>query len=256
MSDYFGALAARLREHGVDGERSRALLDDLSAHAAESGADPEEEFGPVEEFAAALTRASGEGDADGTGAGPEDEALVWTADAFEAPARLNEMGAQGWEVERVDRLGRFVSRRPAERPQTWEYRQEVGSGRADRELLEERLAPGGWEPCGRWSVLSYFKRPGSVAAGPGAELDSPPAVGGRRHFFGRKGVLVIGASLVVALVAGGWSVLNLVSGVADTEGAGDLAGFAAGAAVGAITVLLALWGAVRLVAARRERSGG
>jgi len=256
MSDYFGDLATRLREQGVDSRRSRALLDDLAAHTAESGADPEEEFGTAEEFAAALTRLPGEGEAPGADPAPEEESLVWTADAFEGPARLAEMGAQGWEVERVDRLGRFVSRRSADRPQTWEYRQEISAGRADRELLAERLAPGGWEPCGRWSVLAYFKRPGSVTAGPAAELDAPPEPGRRRYFFGWKGVLAIGVSLVIALVAGGWSILNLVSGAVDADGAADLAGYLSGAVVGALVVLLPIWGAVRLMAARRDRSGG
>ncbi|MFD3687306.1 DUF2812 domain-containing protein [Nocardiopsis sp. NPDC058631] len=256
MSDYFSDLAAELRERGVDGERSRALLDDLAAHTAESGAAPEDEFGTAGEFATALTCLPGEDEAPGAGPVQEEESLVWTADAFEGPARLDEMGAQGWEVERVDRLGRFVSRRSVDRPQTWEYRQEVSAGRADHALLAERLAPGGWEPCGRWSVLVYFKRPGSATAGPAAELDAPPEPGRRRYFFGWKGVLAIGASLVVALVAGGWSILNLVSGVVDTDGPADLAGFLVGAVMGALLVLLPIWGAVRLAASRRNRSGG
>ena len=69
-------------------------------------------------------------------------------------------------------------------------------------------------------------------------------------------MLVIGVSLVIALVAGGWSILNLVSGVVDADGAADLAGYLSGAVVGALVVLLPIWGAVRLMAARRDRSGG
>jgi len=253
MSDYFDRLAVRLRERGVDGERSRALLDDLAAHTAESGADPLEEFGPVEEFAASLTPSPGE---EGAPASPEPDAqtLVWTADAFEGPARLNAMGAQGWEVERVDRLGRFVSRRSPERPQTWEYRQEVSTGRADRDRLAERLAPGGWELCGRWSILAYFKRPGSVTAGPAAELESPPEPGRRRYFFGWKGALFVGVSLLVALVAGVSGVRGLTTAAAETGGAADLAWTLLGAVVGALLVLLPLWGVVRLMTARRDRS--
>ncbi|NYH51678.1 hypothetical protein HNR06_001267 [Nocardiopsis arvandica] len=246
MSDYFSALAARLRERGVDGERSRALLDDLAAHTAESGADPVEEFGPVEEFAEALAPSSEE-----AAEAPEDDVLVWSADAFEGPARLNEMGAQGWEVERVDRLGRFVSRRASERPQTWEYRQEPSHGRGDRERLAERLAPEGWEPCGHWSVLAYFKRPGSVTAGPGAGIDSPPGPGRRRYFLGARGALAIGVSLVVAVAAGLWSFPRLLEG---SGGAAGWAGSAVGAVAGALVVTGVFRGAARLAAARRDRA--
>ncbi|PDP88323.1 DUF2812 domain-containing protein [Glycomyces fuscus] len=249
MSDYLTRLAQRLGERGVDADRSRALLEDLAAHTAESGADPEEEFGPVEEFADALAPLPGGREE----AAVEPDVLVWSADAFEGPARLTEMGAQGWEVERVDRLGRFVSRRAPERPQTWEYRQELSPGRGDRERLAERLAPEGWEPCGHWSVLAYFKRPGSATAGPAAELAAPPAPGRRRYFLGWRGALALGACLLVAVVAGTWSVLRTADGAAGAEGAADWAGFAAGAVLGALLAIGLLRGAVRLVSARRDR---
>ncbi|WP_017570992.1 DUF2812 domain-containing protein [Nocardiopsis halotolerans] len=247
MSDYLDGLAARLAERGVDAERSRALLDDLAAHTAESGAAPEEEFGPIEEFAAALVPEEETRE-------PEPDVLLWSADAFEGPARLNEMGAQGWEVERVDRLGRFVSRRAPEHPQTWEYRQELSPGRGDRERLAERLAPGGWEPCGHWSVLAYFKRPGSVTAGPAAELSAPPAPGRRRYFLGARGAVAIGVCLVVAVVAGTWSVLRMVDGAGEAEGPAEWAGTAVGFVFGALLVLGLSWGAARLAAARRDRN--
>ncbi|MFD6953120.1 hypothetical protein A6A08_11385 [Nocardiopsis sp. TSRI0078] len=249
MNDYFTALAARLRERGVDGGRSRALLEELAEHTAASGSDPVEEFGPVEEFAAALTPSAEEESADGG-----EDVLVWSADAFEGPARLNEMGGQGWEVERVDRLGRFVSRRASERPQTWEYRQEFSHGRGDRERLAERLAPEGWEPCGHWSVLAYFKRPGSVTSGPAAELDSPPVPGRRRYFLGARGALAIGASLLVAVGALGWSLLRLAEAPAKTGSAADWAGYVTGAVTGALVVLGLAWGAARLAAVRRDRA--
>ncbi|MFC9088411.1 DUF2812 domain-containing protein [Nocardiopsis dassonvillei] len=248
MSDYLTRLAELLGERGVDTDRSRVLLEDLAAHTAESGADPEEEFGPAEEFAEALAPPTGGRDE----AAAEPDVLVWSADAFEGPARLAAMGAQGWEVERVDRLGRFVSRRAPERPQTWEYRQELSPGPGDRGRLAERLAPDGWEPCGHWSALAYFKRPGSATAGPAAELASPPAPGRRRYFLGWRGALTIGACLLIAAVAGTWSVLRLVDG---SEGVADWAGFAVGAVLGALLVIGLLRGAVRLAAARRDPGG-
>lgn len=243
--NYFDELAQRLAARGVDPDRSRALLEELSAYAADGGVDPEEEFGPVGEFAESLAPQE-EGGAEG-------EEMLWTADAFEAPARLNGFGAQGWEVERVDRLGRFVGRRDRENPQTWEYRQEMCSGRADRERLAARLAPDGWEPCGHWSVLAYFKRPGAVTAGPGAELEDPPAPGPRRAFFGAWGVLTLVVSLSVMVVAGGSVVYRAADGQLSPEGPEELAGMAVGALVGAGLVLGALWAGGRLLRAVRDR---
>lgn len=231
---YFEELAERLAERGVGPERSRALLAELSAHAADAGVDPAEEFGPVEAFADSLAPRQEEA--------VDDEELLWTADAFEAPARLNAFGAQGWEVERVDRLGRFVGRRDGESPQTWEYRQEMCSDRADRERLAARLAPDGWEPCGHWSVLAYFKRPGAVTAGPGADLDDPPAPGPRRNFFGVPGIAVITVSLLVAAVALGSIVYRAASGRLAAEGPEELAGMV----VGALVALGLVWAVARV----------
>ncbi|CAL9544931.1 hypothetical protein SUDANB121_04334 [Nocardiopsis dassonvillei] len=244
--NYFDELAGRLAALGVDPEHSRALLEELSAHTADGGTDPEDEFGPVDEFADSLVpREEG---------GVDDEELLWTADAFEAPARLNGFGAQGWEVERVDRLGRFVGRRDREDPQTWEYRQEFCAGGADRERLAARLAPDGWEPCGHWSVLAYFKRPRAVTAGPEAELDDLPAPGSRRAFFGVRGVLVIAVSLVVAAVSLGSLVYRAADGSPATGGPEESAGFLVGALVGAALVVGAMWVGARVVRLVRDRN--
>ncbi|MEU0488343.1 DUF2812 domain-containing protein [Nocardiopsis sp. NPDC006139] len=241
---YFDELAERLAARGVDAERSRVLLEELSAYAADAGVDPEEEFGPVDGFADSLAPRE-------EGGRPEE--LAWTADAFETPARLNGFGAQGWEVERIDRLGRFVGRRDRENPQTWEYRQEVCTGRADRERLAARLAPDGWEPCGHWSVLAYFKRPGAATAGPGAELEDPPAPGPRRAFFGARGIALIAASLAVVAVSV-WSIVQRAAdGRLTAEGPEELAGLAAGALVGAALVLGAVWAVLRIARSVRDR---
>lgn len=178
MSRYFDELTVRLRAAGVPAERVADTVRDLRAYLEDSGTDPEEEFGPAAAFAERL--ASGGEPADG---GPASgERWVWTADIFVDQRRLNEFGEQGWEVESVDRLGRFVSTRNAERPQRWEYRREVVAP-AERDALTERLAPDGWEPCGTWFFYAYYKRPKAALVGPEAELGAPPPQPGRRIFF-------------------------------------------------------------------------
>ncbi|MGI5325931.1 hypothetical protein [Actinomadura nitritigenes] len=54
MAPYFDDLAERLRARGVPAGEVSETVDDLAAYVAESGKAPEEEFGPVEEFAARL----------------------------------------------------------------------------------------------------------------------------------------------------------------------------------------------------------
>ena len=247
MNNYFDELAARLAARDVAPDRSRALLEELSAYTADSGLDPEEEFGPVGEFAASLAPSEEDGDEGGG------EEMLWTADAFEAPARLNAFGAQGWDMERVDRLGRFVGHRDRENPQTWEYRQEMCANRADRERLAARLAPEGWEMCGHWSVLAYFKRPGAATVGPKAQLEELPEPGPRRAFYGVRGVLVIAASLLVLVVVGGATVHRAINGQTSFADPGELAGFVVGLLVGAGLALGAFWGAARLIRTVRDR---
>ena len=51
---YFDELAAVLVEAGMPADRIGATLDDLAGYLAESGGDPEEEFGPAAELAREL----------------------------------------------------------------------------------------------------------------------------------------------------------------------------------------------------------
>ncbi|MFI0409990.1 HAAS signaling domain-containing protein [Actinomadura sp. 3N508] len=51
---YFDELAGRLRDSGVPEDEVTETVDDLAAYVAESGADPGDEFGTPEEFAARL----------------------------------------------------------------------------------------------------------------------------------------------------------------------------------------------------------
>lgn len=101
---------------------------------------------------------------------------------------------------------------------------------------------------------AYFKRPGAVTAGPGAELDDPPAPGPRRAFFGVKGVLVIAVSLTVAAVALGSLVSRAADGGLTAGGPQEPAGFAVGALVGAGLVLGLMWAGLRVARMVRDRN--
>lgn len=242
MSGYFDVLAERLRAAGVPADRVEATVADLRAYLADSGTAPEEEFGPAAEFAGRLA-AGGEAAAAGPGGG---ERWVWTADVFVDRRRLNEFGEQGWEVEEIDHLGRFVCRRAPERPQRWEYRREVVTV-GERGRLAERLAPDGWEPCGTWFCYAYFKRPVAALVGPAAELDAPPPRPAGSVFFSRRFYLLLGGYLL-ALVPLGLAVRRLLAAPSAGDGLETVAGMVTG-----MVTTLALVAAVAFVAARRRR---
>ncbi|MFF5247740.1 hypothetical protein ACFY3V_25935 [Streptosporangium sp. NPDC000095] len=236
---YFDDLAVLLAEAGMPADRVGAMVAELAGYLAESGGDPEEEFGLAAELAGELT---------GTSAPPAEPAVdartwSWTADLFHDVTMLNEYGAQGWEVDRVDARGLFVCARDPEHPQQWEYRRELVAGGRRRSVLD-RLAPDGWEPCGTWVGLGYFKRPRAASLGPAAELTAPPGAPDRGIFLSPRfyafvaGLLVVLALAVAALLRFG-------------ELDGDLStvlGLLTGAAVGALVPMTLLW-----IAQRRGR---
>lgn len=228
---YLLDLADRLRELGLPADRIEATVVDLGAHLDESdGAGPEAEFGPVAEFARELAPA-------GVRRPDAPEAHVetwrWTADTYVDEELLNRFGDEGWEVERVDALGRFVSHRDLDRPQRWEYRRELVT--RGREGLDERLAPDGWEACGNWIVYAWFKRPRAASLGPGAEISAPPEVPERWRFFSRRFYALVAVAAVVIALAG------VAVALAD-GGAGSGFGFATGILAGALVPFAALWG--------------
>ncbi|RSN48371.1 hypothetical protein [Actinomadura sp. WAC 06369] len=224
---YFADLADRLRAAGVPDDEAAATVDDLAAHVAESGTDPEDEFGPAAEFAAVLHPS-----APAAEPGPSDDTWRWTADAFQDRRLLNRFGDEGWEVERIDNAGRFISRRDPERPQRWEYRREtVLPGR--RAALAARLAPDGWEPCGTWVYFEYFKRPKAASLGPGAELPAAPETPARHLFWSRRFyAFLAGYVLLGAGAAAAWFLLG------DPGGDGFTGGFTRGALIGAALAAL------------------
>ncbi|MFJ2772922.1 hypothetical protein [Streptomyces sp. NPDC087300] len=227
---YLIDLAERLRAHGLPADRVEATVADLTAHLEESGADDAEaEFGPADEFAAQLVPATGERAP--VAQGERVETWRWMADIYVDEELLNRFGDEGWEVERVDALGRFVSHRDLAEPQRWEYRRELVTG--GREGLDERLAPDGWEACGAWVVYAWFKRPRAASLGPAAEVASPPPVPGRSRFFSRKFYVLL-AVLAAAVAVSGISVA-----VGDGEETG--AGFVVGLLCGAGAVAAVLW---------------
>lgn len=181
---YFEELARALRTAGVPADRADATVGDLTGYLAETGATAVEEFGPVEEFAARLTgRGPGAGTGDVPGEG--EEVWKWTTDIYADRRLLNEYGAQGWEVERVDRLGMFVSRRVPGAAMRWEYRREMTNNKRERTDIGWELAPDGWEPCGEWMFMTYFKRPLAASSGPAAALTAPPRQPEKRIFLTR-----------------------------------------------------------------------
>jgi hypothetical protein len=182
---YFEELARALRAAGVPADRAEATVGDLIGYLAETGATALEEFGPVEEFAARLT-GGGPGVGAGEGPGEGEEVWKWTTDIYADRRLLNEYGAQGWEVERVDRLGMFVSRRVPGAAMRWEYRREMTNNKRERADIGWELAPDGWEPCGEWMFMTYFKRPLAATAGPAAALAAPPEQPKKRVFLTRR----------------------------------------------------------------------
>ncbi|MEU1736896.1 hypothetical protein [Streptosporangium sp. NPDC020145] len=229
MNGYFERLTAAMTEAGMPADRVEATVTDLRAYLAESGGDPEEEFGPADELAAELTGAS---------APPVEGAQTWrwTADLFHDVKMLNEYGAQGWEVEKVDVKGMFVSVRDPENSQQWEYRRETR-----RPGLVESLAPDGWEPCGTWVWFEYFKRPRAVSLGPAAELSAPPRGPGRGFFLSPRFYALVGVLLVAEVV---FTVLVLVVGkdeIGEFDGLDTLFGLFTGATLGVAAVVAVLW---------------
>nr|WP_191910088.1 hypothetical protein [Microbispora cellulosiformans] len=239
MTGYLDELTALLRAGGVPDEQAGAIVADLASYADETGADPEEEFGPVDRFAEQLLAARSP-EADAAGA----TEWRWTADVFADRQMLARLGDQGWEVDRVDALGRFVSHRDPERPQRWEYRRErVTPGGARTPAA--RLAPEGWEPCGTWVCFEYFKRPKAASVGPAAQIDSPPAAPARSIFFSRQ-FYVVTAALLIVLVAL-WLLVGRSGGegTAGGEGADFFAGLAAGGCTTIAILALVLWWSAR-----------
>ncbi|MFF1697439.1 hypothetical protein ACFVXC_28130 [Streptomyces sp. NPDC058257] len=239
---YFADLAERLREHRVPADRVAATVADLQAHLEESGgADPEAEFGPAAEFARELVPAAPAGAEAPEAAGAHVETWRWTADTYVDEELLNRFGDEGWEVERVDALGRFVSHRDLESPQRWEYRRELVT--RGREGLDERLAPDGWEACGNWIVYAWFKRPRAASLGPGAEISAPPRVPDRWRFFSRRFYVLVAVVAAVVVLAG------VAVAVDDGESRSGL-GFVAGILVGPLGLFAGLW-AVQVWRSRR-----
>ncbi|MFF9014591.1 hypothetical protein ACF09C_16685 [Streptomyces sp. NPDC014870] len=193
---YFEELAEALRTAGVPAEQIASTVADLRAHLAETGTAAVEEFGPAAEFAAQLG-----GVVPPPGA-PEEAAenWTWTADLFNDRRMLAIHGDQGWEVESLDSVGRFVCRRAPGQALRWEYRREVIRGRRKDQVLAE-LSPEGWELCGEWMVYGYFKRPKAASAGPAGALDTLPATPTQWLFLSRRGKALLGCWMLLSAAA-------------------------------------------------------
>jgi len=203
--DYFADLAECLAAVGMPERQVAKTVADLSGYLAETGApDAYEEFGAPEVFAARLVEGR---TAEEPGAGAE--TWKWTADIYADRKHLNHYGDQGWEVEGIDRLGRFVCRREPDAAMRWEYRREVASNAKERESVASGLAPDDWEPCGQWMYFMYFKRPIAASAGPAAELDELVAAPDRQLFLSGTYRGKLKQVVVAAVVSGALSVLAI-----------------------------------------------
>jgi hypothetical protein len=195
---YFDRLGAALRAAGMPSAEAEATVTDLTAYVADGdGADPAEEFGEPEEFAARLT-----GGVPVEGPSAQAEVWKWTCDLYNDRALLNQYGDQGWEVERIDRVGRFVCRRDPSAALRWEYRREIANNAQERAARIAELAPEGWEPSGHWLFSLYFKRPKAASAGPAAGLNVLPEPPAERVLLGvRTRKLMLFTALMVMLLA-------------------------------------------------------
>ncbi|MFD0147591.1 MULTISPECIES: hypothetical protein [unclassified Streptomyces] len=224
-SAYFDELTAALRGAGVPAEQIASTVAELRGHLSDTGTSPEEEFGPAAGFAARL------GGTAPVAAEPAEQAetWLWTADIYNDRRLLDLHGDQGWEVEGLDTLGRFMCRRTPGAALRWEYRRELINGKR-RDPVLERLTPEGWELCGEWMLFAYFKRPKAASEGPAAALGTLPERPGRWLFLSRKGKALLAV----------WLIMVLAAVVATTVGAFDLPPYTAlfaalfGAAGGAI----------------------
>ena len=132
---------------------------------------------------------------------PDADTWRWSTDIYADRRLLNAYGAQGWEVERIDRTGQFVSRRAPGTAMRWEYRRERADDAAERARRTAELAPEGWEPCGEWRATTYYKRPVAATTGAAARLRSVPARPGGRLFLSRKTLGVLICALLILLAA-------------------------------------------------------
>ncbi|GAA2383743.1 hypothetical protein GCM10010420_02320 [Streptomyces glaucosporus] len=209
-----------------------AVLADLHEYLLDADTDPETEFGPVEEFAGQLARDAGASPAEPAGEpGPRAEEWRWVCDVYTDRELLARYGDQGWEVERIDRLGRFVCRRDPDSPMRWEYRREI-AGRGKHDEVAARLAPDGWEPCGRWTYIAYFKRPLAALTGPAAELPAVPEPPARRVFLSARYRGLLAVALVLWAVVGACAVFSDLSLTEPSALAGTAVGAVAGGALG------------------------
>ncbi|TMR34185.1 hypothetical protein [Actinomadura geliboluensis] len=243
---YFQRLTTLLREQQMPQQRIEALVGELKAYTQEAGTEPAEEFGPAEELAAKLTERARLGATDAA-AEPGDETETWVlrTDAFQEERLLSHFGAQGWEVDGLDRFGGFICRREPNEPMRWQYRRETATERG-RDKLTEQLAPDGWELCGVWGPFAYYKRPEAASSGPAAQLAAPPAPPHKRVYFSRWSAAYFMVSLITAMATLVWLGWTL-RGMSASERAGT--------AFGLLLLIALAWPVWKLSRRKRSSSG-
>lgn len=152
---YLHELADVLRGRGLEDETVRQAVEEVRSHLAEAGGSPVEQFGPAAAYAAALVGADPVA-ADGEGS--EDmERRTFRATATDEMGILADLGADGWELTGVRDFG-LHARRPVDTAERhrWVYDRRKT---LRRDAVVREMAADGWQPCGRWVIFHYFKKP-------------------------------------------------------------------------------------------------
>lgn len=220
--EYWDELSRLLRAAGLPPGHVAATVDEL---AGPGPADPAREWGPPAALADRLA----------PGPAPVDEHVEtwrWAADTYADVALLDRFGAEGWEVDHIDALGRFVGHRDPEHPQPWQYRREL--------TTRDRPSPEGWEPCGTWAVYAWYKRPAVTPPAPAGPHQSPAPPAPRRAALSR--------GLRAAPLAAALALIAAAAACAITTGAS----FATGALTGAALPPLIAWCALKRRTRTRE----
>lgn len=150
-TSYLRELRAQLRAHGIAPDDTEEIIREAESHLVESGGDPVDVLGTVEEFAAAVV-SRGREEPPPISDGWEHRTITG-ATAFNEMRLLEEAGADGWQLVGCGPLQLHV-RRPHGGGPPWEHRRVLGGHASDGRLANE-----GWELATTWMMFRYYRRP-------------------------------------------------------------------------------------------------
>ncbi len=152
---YLELMTGQLQRRGVAPERIGQLIRELHDRLVNSQEVPVELLGPAARYAEEL--ASSDEQRRGNTTEEKWHQRTFMASAYDEMEILEASGNEGWELMNVGLLS-LNCRRLADLDEAkkWEYKRRAG---VNKKILEKEMAKDGWEPCGMWVVLHYFKRP-------------------------------------------------------------------------------------------------